>query len=162
MHKFGFALLLSSAVTCNAQPVQADPFDKLFAVVSSSKVLATPFPALVKQLTGVCHFKRAPGKNDYNEGKVECVKETTVTDFSATPTGGDPVFMVTMELKGTSKCAAMRAALARQYGKPKESKGPCFASWRMKPGPYDAGRSVGIEPGDGDTVHFTIAEEQGP
>jgi len=161
MKKAALLLLLSCVSACQAETKPTgDPFERVFAAISSGKIFSTPFHALLRQLDPLCTLNKSSDVD--KDGNVACAKETGIEAMDVTGTATPSMTIVTATFAGLERCAYLRQALTRQYGKPRDSSGACSAHWKIKPGKNGRQRTVGFESAkNGARVYFSIAEEQG-
>jgi hypothetical protein len=156
---------LSSMVfaSCYAQAdKKTEKFEKLFDVISSEKVLATPFAGVMQQLHGVCAPSTATGDDLLKKGNVACEKSADVRRFTMADAGSDPVTMIQSSFFGANKCQYMISVLNKRYGKPESKNGACKMSWKVKTIRGGAARHASIEADQkSNVVYFDLNEDQG-
>lgn len=141
-----FALFLSIFTVSQAETLsKTDPFERVFSVISSDKIFSTPLAGLMKQLDTLCKPNTGKDSNFDRDGNVECGKLTGVKDMDITGTATPAIAIITATFIGLDRCAYLRQNLTKQYGKPRESNGPCNAHWNLKAGKNGRARSVGFE-----------------
>lgn len=160
MKKYLLLALLPVVAACQAQaPADTAKFDKMFAVISTDKIYATTFPALIKQLDGMCKpIKKAA--SDRTLWNVECEKNTRVKGMQVSPLIQAPVSTILVEFDAVDKCEYMRKILTKKYGKPSSTTAPCHASWAVKAGKDGNKRTASLEPGKDHTVYFEMTEDE--
>lgn len=83
------------AASCYAQDdKRTEQFEKVFDVISSEKIFATPFSGVLKNLHGVCTPSAASGDDLLKKGNVACEKSSDVRRFSMPNAGSEPVTMI--------------------------------------------------------------------
>lgn len=83
------------AASCYAQDdKRTEQFEKVFDVISSERIFATPFSGVLKNLHGVCTPSAASGDDLLKKGNVACEKSSDVRRFSMPNAGSEPVTMI--------------------------------------------------------------------
>lgn len=157
--------LLAGLLTasCYAQAdKKTEHFRKVFDVISSEKIFATPFGGVLKNLHGVCSPSAASGDDLLKKGNVACEKSADVRSFSMPNAGSEPVTMIQSSFFGTDKCEYMISVLNKRYGKPESKNGVCEMSWKIKTKRGSASRYASIEADQkSNVVYFDLEQEQG-
>lgn len=137
-------------------------FEKVFDVISSENVFATPFAGIMQQLNGVCIPSTATGDDLLKKGNVVCLKSTDVRSFSMADAAADPITMIQSSFFGADKCRYMISVLTKRYGKPESKNGTCEMSWKVKTKRGGAARHASIQADQkSNVVYFDLNEDQG-
>ncbi len=158
-------VIVASNLLASARAAEeANPFERVFSLISTQKTIGTARARLMSQLAPVCRKSTLPKTEQYKHGNIECIPAVGADGFSVSADGDGPVGMLRVSFRGAAQCTHVKKVLLANFGKPTTTKGPCSMDWQLKPlsrgGPA---RYVGFETStEDDRIHYEIGEEQGP
>ena len=163
MKKILIALGLSIVAPVCAESASVDypKFESTLLTIISNRIFETSYPTLMEQLNGVCFpLNKAP--KDHSPGNSGCAREAGIRRLDIIPTGGSPVWHVSVIFAAADNCDAAKRVLTKRFGKPTRNKAGCTAEWKLKRSKDGAERRAILEPNGPGEGLFDLAEEQGP